>query len=76
MQEEVEEEKEEFEEEAWGRSGEENNGWGKERREKKDKTIKKEANFPKLLRSLKISKYKNICRNVDEISVFKSRLYK
>ena len=59
-----------------GRSGEENNGWGKERREKKDKTIKKEANFPKLLRSLKISKYKNICRNVDEISVFKSRLYK
>lgn len=47
MQEEVEEEKEEFEG-GIGRSGEENNGWGKERREKKDKTIKKKQ-FPKLL---------------------------
>ena len=48
-------------------------GKGKEREE----TIKKkEANFPKLLRILRLSKYKNICRNVEDISVLKSRLYK
>ena len=42
----------------------------------KVKDIKKEAKFPKLLRILKISKYKNICRNVEEINVLKRRLYK